>query len=40
MSIEHSAYTHADGVDFVPMNSNKFLDSSLNIAGVGQFSVY
>jgi carbon starvation protein CstA len=25
MSIELPAYTHADGVDFVPMNSNKTL---------------
>lgn len=30
------AYTHADGVDFVPMNSNKnSLIQVLNIAGVG-----
>lgn len=30
------AYTHADGVDFVPMNSNRnSLIQVLNIAGVG-----
>jgi carbon starvation protein CstA len=30
------AYTHADGVDFVPMNSNKTLIQVLNIV---EFSV-
>jgi carbon starvation protein CstA len=29
------AYTHADGVDFVPMNSNKIPDSSFKYCGVG-----
>jgi hypothetical protein len=33
MSIELTAYTHADGVDFVPMNSNKILDSSFKYCG-------
>jgi carbon starvation protein CstA len=33
------AYTHADGVDFVPMDSNRnSLIQVLNIAGVGPFS--
>jgi carbon starvation protein CstA len=33
MSIATPAYTHADGVDFVPMNSNKnSLIQVLNIA--------
>jgi carbon starvation protein CstA len=27
------AYTHADGVDFVPMNSNKTPDSSFKYCG-------